>query len=188
MNKQHSTHLLRGTNTVNTVCNITLVAHNNLALITYKFTPTQPLQRAIELSVTNTADMNIIDSYHLLASVVSMNSSRLDEALSICNEGITLYPNKHQLLTTKCGILVKMNQSHQAIALCEDALRQNSYSSLAYYNLGLACLRLSYINRAETALWNSVMLDSSNKDALYHLASILQGSTNAKDLHEAQKM
>ena len=149
---------------------------------------TQPLQRAIELSVTNTADMNIIDSYDLLASVVSMNSSRLNEALTICNEGITLYPNRHQLLTTKCAILVKMNQSGQAIPLCEDALRQNSYSPQAYFNLGLAYSRLGYISHAETALWNSVMLDSSNRDALYHLATILQASSNTKGLHEAQKL
>ena len=68
-----------------------------------------------------------------------MNSLRLDEALSICNniKGITLYPDRHQLLTTKCAILVKMNQSHQAILLCEDALGQAPYSPQAYYNLGL---------------------------------------------------
>lgn len=157
-------------------------------MCTYAYTHIQPLQRAIELSVTNTADMNIIDSYDLLASVVSMNTSRLDEALSICNEGITLYPDRHQLLTTKCAILVKMNQSHQAIPLCENALRQNSYSPQAYYNLGLAYLRLSYLSHAETALWKSVMLDSGNRDALYQLATILQGSSNTKGLLEAQKL
>ena len=47
-------------------------------------------------------------------------------------------------------------------------------------------LRLSYLSHTETALWKSVMLDSSKRDALYHLATILQGSSNAKDLHEAQ--
>lgn len=140
------------------------------------------------MSVTNTADRNIIDSYNLLASVISMNNSRLEEALSICNEGISLYPNMHHLLTTKCGILVKMNQSNQAISLCEESLRHNSYSPLAYYHLGLAYLHLGYISHAETALWNSVTLDSSNTDALYHLATILQGSTSSRDLQEAQKM
>lgn len=148
----------------------------------------QPLQKAIELSAVNTADRNIVDSYHLLASVISMNTSRLDEALSVCNEGIILYPDMHQLLTTKCGILVKMNLSHQAIPLCEEALRRNSFSAQAHYHLGLAYLRLSYISQAERSLWNSVRLDSSNKDALYHLATILQASTNRKDLQEAQKL
>ena len=66
-----------------------------------------------------------------------MNSLWLDEALSICNKGITLYPDRHQLLTMKCAILVKMNQSHQAIPLCKDTLRQHFYSPQAYYNLGL---------------------------------------------------
>ena len=75
-----------------------------------------------------------------------MNSSWLDEALSICNEGITLYPDRHQLLTTKCAILIKIDQliASGFTPLCEDALRQNSYSPQAYYNLGLAYLRLSY--------------------------------------------
>ena len=117
-----------------------------------------------------------------------MNRSRLDEALSVCDEGISLYPGIHQLLTTKCGILVKMNQSRQAVSLCEESLRHNSLSPLAYYNLGMACLRLGYISRAETALWNSVMLDSGNIDALYHLATILQGSTDHRHLQEAQKV
>lgn len=148
----------------------------------------QPLQRAIELSVTNTADRNIIDSYDLLASVVSMNSSRLDKALLICDEGILLYPGKHQLLTTKCGILNKMNRSHEAIASCDDALRHNSYSPLAHYNLGIAYLRLGYITNAEAALRNSVMLDSGNVDALYQLATILQGNRNSRDLQEVQKL
>ena len=140
------------------------------------------------MSATNTADRNIIDSYDLLAFVISMNSSRLDEALVICNEGISLYPDVPHLLTTKCGILVKMNQSNQAISLCSESLRHNSYSPVAYYHLGMAYLRLGYISHAETALWKSVMLDSSNVDALYHLATILQGSTSSRDLQEAQKM
>ena len=167
----------------------TVVLRNNIVHThTHTRMLSQPLQRAIELSVINTADRNIVDSYNLLASVVAMNSSRLDQALSICDEAITLYPNKHQLLTTKCGILVKMNQSYQAVAVCGDALKVNSYSPLAYYHLGVAYLRLGYISNAETALWNSVVLDSSNRDALYHLATILQGSSSAKDLQEAQRM
>ena len=138
--------------------------------------------------MTNTADRNIIDSYDLLAFVISMNSSRLDEALAICNEGISLYPGVPHLLTTKCGILLKMNQSNQAISLCEESLRYNSYSPLSYYHLGMAYLWLGYISHAETALRKSVMMDSSNTDALYHLATILQGSTSSRDLQEAQKM
>ena len=149
---------------------------------------TQPLQKAIELSVSNTADRNIVDSYDLLASVISMNDSRLQEALTVCNEGISLYPKVHQLLSTKCGILVKMNHSHEAIALCEDALKENSYSAVAYYHLGTAHLQLNRVSHAESALWNSVMLDSSNRDALYLLATILQGSSNQRDLLEAQKL
>ena len=155
---------------------------------TIAHTHLQPLQRAIELSTTNTADRNIVDSYDLLASVISMNSSRLEEALSICNEGISLFPDIHQLLTTKCGILVKMNHTHQAISWCEDALRRNSYSPLAYYHIGMAYLQLGHVTLAEKALWNSVMLDASNRDVLYHLATILQGSTNRRGLQEAQKM
>ena len=146
----------------------------------------QPLWKAIEFGASDTPDSRMAERYNLLASVISMNSSRLPEALKLNNYVLTHHPHYTKSFETKCSILLKLNQTSQILHACEEAVWNNQGLPSAYFNLGVAYMKLGHLLHAEMTFRSMLALDDSNVLGMSHLASLLQTTGKTEHLLEAR--
>lgn len=148
----------------------------------------QPLWKAIEIGASDTPESKMAERYNLLASVISMNSSRLPEALKLNEYVLTHHPHYTKSFETKCSILLKLNRTRQFIYACEEAVWNNQGLPSAYYNLGVAYLKLGYLSNAQKTFRNVLSLDGSNTLGMSHLATVLQTTGKTEDFLEARQL
>ena len=83
----------------------------------------------------------------LIEQVIMRNESRLGDALTVCEEALSLYPSFAKLYTIKGRILLKMNRTKEALPVLEFAVQATEILPASHYNLGLAHLQVSrYLN------------------------------------------
>ena len=148
----------------------------------------QPLLKAIELGADDASERNLAERYDLLISVISMNTSRLNEALQLNHYVLSQHPSYNPLLITRCAILIKLNRTDQFIRACEMAVYRNQGHLDAHYHLGIAYQKLGHLSHAEGSFKNMLVLDSTSNVARFHLASVLQASENTHQLSEARQL
>lgn len=146
----------------------------------------QPLLRAIELGATDAPANKLAERYDLLIGVISMNTSRLKEALKMSNYVQSQHPAYAPILNTRCSILIKLNWTNQFIQACELGVMRNQGLPNAHYNLGVAYMKLGYLKQAEAAFRNMLLLDTSSAVARFHLATVLQTTGKTQQLLEAR--
>lgn len=128
------------------------------------------------------------ERYELLATVISMNTSRLNEALKLSNYVLSQHPAYSRIYNTRCLLLIKLNRTHEFIPACETAVRRNPALPDAHYNLGMGYMKLGYLSQAEVSFRNMVLLSRGSKVALFHLATVLQTTGHTQELLEARTL
>lgn len=146
----------------------------------------QPLLKAIEVGATDAPVSKMAERYNLLIGVISMNTSRLKEALHLTNYVLSQHPTYTPIFKTRCSILLKLNWTDQFIQACEQGVRRNRGSPEAHYNLGVAYMKLGHITQAETSFRNMLVLDQSSTLARFHLATVLQDTGKTQQMLEAR--
>ena len=79
----------------------------------------------------------------LIEKVIMRDQSRLQDALRLCEEAMSLYPNFAKLYGVKGNILLKMNRIEEAISVLEIGVQTPQVVPECYYNLGLAYVQVS---------------------------------------------
>ena len=131
-------------------------------------------RRAIEiLGVRERARSKSIETYQSLAYVISMNESRLTEALSILKVALSMKPGVPDLLNMKGYLLHNLNRSSEAVTTLEQVLRINPSHTDSLYHLGIAYSKLGEIDKAEELLRKVLKLDATNGRAMLHLGQLL---------------
>ena len=128
------------------------------------------------------------ERYNLLVTVISMNHSRLNEALELSQHVLKEHPDYTIMYATRCSIIIKLNRTADFIHDCDLAVRMNPGLSNAHYNLGIACMKLGYLSQAEVSFRNMLVLDSGSLVAMFHLATVLQNTGRIKDMLEARNL
>lgn len=146
----------------------------------------QPLLRAIEVGASDAPLSKLAERYDLLISVISMNTSRLKEALELSNYVQSQHPTYAPIYNTHCSVLMKLNRTDQLIRACELGVLRNQGLLDAHYNLGMAYMKLDYLTQAETSFRNMLVLDRSSTVAKFHLATVLQSAGTTQQLLEAR--
>ena len=131
-------------------------------------------QRAIEiLGVRERARSKSIETYQSLAYVISMNESRLAEALGILEIALSLKPDMLDLLNMKGYLLHNLNRSSEAVDTLRQVLRENPNHKDSLYHLGIAYSKLGEVEKAEQLLRKVLKLDMTNGRAMLHLGLLL---------------
>jgi tetratricopeptide (TPR) repeat protein len=144
------------------------------------------LLKAIEVGATDAPTRNMAERYDSLISIISRNTSRLREALTLSEHVLNHYPTYDPIFSTRCSILLKLNWTDQFIQACEQGVIRNKHLPEAHYNLGIAYTKLGHMSHAVTFFTNMLELDRDSTVARYHLASVLQTSGEAQQLMEAR--
>lgn len=128
------------------------------------------------------------ERYDLLVSVISKNTSRLQEALELSEMVMSQHPGYPPILNTRCSLLIKLNRTNQFIRACEMAVWRNQRLANAHYNLGIAYTKLGYLDQAEMAFRNLLVVAPGNTVGMHHLAQTLQATGNTQQLLEARTL
>ncbi len=148
----------------------------------------QPLIKAIQLGAHDASNRTLAERYDLLISVISINNSRLNEALELSEYVLTQHPSYTQVLNTRCAILIKLNWTDQFIRACEMAVWRNQGLPDAHYNLGVAYTRLGFLEQAEMAYRNMLVVAPGSVVATRQLAKALQATGSSQQLLEARTL
>ena len=146
----------------------------------------QPLLKAIEVGATDASRSTMAERYDLLIGIISMNTSRLKEALKLSNYVLSQHPTYDPIFSTRCSIFLKLNWTDQIIPVCEKGVIRNQRLPEAHYNLGIAYMKLGHLSQAETFFRNVLVLDWGSTVARFHLATVLQNTGKAQQMQEAR--
>lgn len=131
-------------------------------------------QRATEiLGTRERARSKSIETYQSLAYVISMNESRISEALSVLEIALAMKPDILDLLNMKGYFLHKIDRSVESIAVLQQVLRTNPHNKDSLYHLGIAYSKLGEIEKSEELLRKVIHLEPSNGRAMLRLGLIL---------------
>ena len=144
--------------------------------------------KAIQLGADDASNHTLAERYDLLVTVISMNNSRLNEALELSEFVLSRHPSYVHILNTRCSLLIKLNRTDQFIQACEMAVWRNQAVPDAHFNLGMAYTKLGYLDRAEMAFRNLLLVAPGNRVGMHHLAKALLATGNTQQLLEARAL
>lgn len=148
----------------------------------------QMFQRATEiLGTRERARSRSVETYQSLAYVISMNQSRMSEALNVLEVALTMKPGLLELLNMKGYILHMMDRPSESVATLQHALKTSPNNRDSLYHLGMAYSKLGEIEKAEVLFRRVLQLDSTNGRTMLHLGLLLakKETTNTEALIEA---
>lgn len=152
----------------------------------------QAFRKSIELAVHDSTGEKVVESYaFLIDKIILRNTSRLQDALDLCEKALTIYPTYATLYSMKGKLLWKMNRTEEAIEHLELAAQSSLKEPDMFYYLGLAYLDVGKKQKAETMLRNTLAVDSSHRKAAGQLGRVIQsssGTQNTRRLQEAEKL
>ena len=90
-----------------------------------------------------------IETFHALINVISQNESRLQEAIAICNDVISLKPDVPESHLLKGHLLDKLNKTTAAKKSFEQASHLGPLLTEPYYRLGLLHSKIGQMSAAE---------------------------------------
>ncbi len=144
--------------------------------------------KAIQLGAHDATNHTLAERYDLLVTVISMNTSRLNEALELSEYVWSRHPGYAHILNTRCSLLIKLNRTDRFIRACEMAVWHNQGVADAHFNLGVAYSKLGYLEQAEMALRNMLVVAPGSVVAMGHLAKALLASGTTQHLLEARTL
>lgn len=165
-----------------------IIMHMNTLILTHTCTHIQPLRKAISLGESMGETKKVTESYHLLTQVILSDPTRLKEAKSVCDQGLSKYPHTQNLYVDKCCILIRMNQTLDSVFWCKEATHRNPAVPVAYYNLGRGYMRLGQSQEAERAFREMLIVEPDSTQGMFHLATLLQQRGDRAGLMEARDM
>ena len=122
-----------------------------------------------------------IETFHALIDVVSQNESRLQEAIAICNDVISLKPDVPESLLLKGHLLEKLNKTTAAKKSFEQASHLGPLLTEPYYRLGLLHSKIGQMSAAEDYYNKALAIDPRHGKTVLELG-ILMATGENKDV------
>ena len=152
----------------------------------------QAFRKSIVLGLNDSAADKVIETYiFLIDKIVLRNSSRLQDALDLCEQALVTYPTYATLYGMKGKLLFKLNRTEEAIENLEIVAASQLQEPEVFYHLALAYLKMRKREEAETMFRNTLAVDSSHKKAAGQLGRLIQskgGAQSNRRLLEAEKL
>ncbi|XP_076321968.1 protein O-mannosyl-transferase Tmtc3-like [Tachypleus tridentatus] len=134
------------------------------------------LPQVEDLTTTETHVTNShLQVFLSLASLLSRNTSRLEEADALYREAIRLRSDYMAAYLNRGDVLLKLNRSKEAENMYVQALRFDSNNPNLYYNLGVVLMDQRRRNEALILFNRTLELEPEHKEALFNMAMLLQG-------------
>ena len=125
---------------------------------------------------------NHLNVFLNLASLISRNGSRLEEADSLYKQVISMRADYTQAHINRGDILIKMNKTKEAQRVYEQALTLEADNADLLYNMGVVLLNQNKVNEALFYLDKALEVDPDHPQALINSAILIQES-GAAHLH-----
>lgn len=122
-----------------------------------------------------------IETFHALINVVSQNESRLEEAIAICNEVISLKSDVPESHLIKGNLLTRLNRTAEAKNSLEKAARLGPSLAEPYYSLGLLYSKLGQMTTAEQYYNKALTIDPRHGSTVLELGILFATGEN-KDI------
>ncbi|XP_022248795.1 transmembrane and TPR repeat-containing protein CG4050-like [Limulus polyphemus] len=122
-----------------------------------------------------------------LASLLSRNTSRLEEADALYREAIRLRSDYTAAYLNRGDVLLKLNRSKEAEDMYIRALQFDADNPNLYYNLGVVLMDQGRSEEALTFFSRALELEPQHKQALLNSAMLLQDRNMQKTKEEASK-
>lgn len=103
--------------------------------------------------------------YNQLAWMLTRDSSRLEEALSLARKANALQPGNAGIQDTLGWILHLRGQGREAIGYLEGATRANPLQPVHWYHLGVACLTAKQVEQGRAALQKALEISPNFEEA-----------------------
>ncbi|XP_063635833.1 protein O-mannosyl-transferase Tmtc3 isoform X1 [Cydia splendana] len=121
-----------------------------------------------------------------LASLISRNATRLEEADMLYRQAISMRADYTRAYINRGDILIKLNRTKEAQEVYEKALLYDSGNPDIYYNLGVVLLEQGKASQALAYLDKALELEPEHEQALLNSAILLQ-ELGAADLRQVAR-
>jgi len=115
-----------------------------------------------------------------LASLISMNESRLEEADLLYRQAISMRADYVQAYINRGDVLMKLNRPMEAKKVYEEALRYDYENPDLHYNLGVVLLNQNETQDALNQFEIALLLNPEHEQALFNSAVLLQEMNHPK--------
>ena len=128
---------------------------------------------------------NHLNVFLNLATLISKNESRLEEADFLYRQAISMRSDYTQAYINRGDILIKLNRTKEAQEVYERALTFDSTNADIYYNLGVVLLEQGRHKQALAYLNRALEIDPDHSQALLNSAMLIQETGNTALRHTA---
>ena len=118
-----------------------------------------------------------------LATLISQNGSRLEEADHLYRQAISMRADYTQAYINRGDILIKLNRTKEAQQVYEQALAYEQDNPDLLYNLGVVLLNQGHHSRALMYLDRALKYDPNHYQALLNSAILIQVNSLVFPLH-----
>ena len=127
---------------------------------------------------------NHLNVFLSLATLISKNGSRLEEADLLYRQAISMRSDYTQAYINRGDILLKLNRTKEAQEVYERALFYDNTNPDIYYNLGVVLIEQGRHSQALAYLNKALELDPDHNQALLNSAMLIQetGSSHLRHL------
>ncbi len=122
---------------------------------------------------------NHLNVFLNLATLISKNESRLEEADYLYRQAISMRSDYTQAYINRGDILIKLNRTKEAQEVYERALAFDNTNADIYYNLGVVLLEQGRHKEALAYLNMALELDPDHSQALLNSAMLIQETGNS---------
>ena len=119
---------------------------------------------------------NHLNVFLSLATLISKNGSRLEEADQLYRQAISMRSDYTQAYINRGDILLKLNRTKEAQEVYERALFYDNTNPDIYYNLGVVLIEQGRHGQALAYLNKALELDPDHSQALLNSAMLIQES------------
>ena len=123
---------------------------------------------------------NHLNVFLNLATLISRNESRLEEADFLYRQAISMRSDYTQAYINRGDILIKLNRTKEAQEVYERALSFDNKNADIYYNLGVVLLEQGRHKQALAYLNKALDLDPDHSQALLNSAMLIQETGNTQ--------
>ena len=128
---------------------------------------------------------NHLNVFLNLATLISKNESRLEEADFLYRQAISMRSDYTQAYINRGDILIKLNRTKEAQEVYERALSYDNTNADIYYNLGVVLLEQGRHKQALAYLNRALDFDPEHSQALLNSAMLIQETGNNQLRHTA---
>ncbi|ESO89299.1 hypothetical protein LOTGIDRAFT_210330 [Lottia gigantea] len=130
---------------------------------------------------------NHLNVYLNLASLVSKDESRLEEADKLLRTAISMRSDYIQGYINRGDVLVKLGRSEDAVQVYEDALKIEPDNADLYYNIGVVYLEKKKVKLAHKYFDLALKYNPNHPQTLFNSAILLQESGDPSSRPESYK-